>query len=356
MAKETFEKAKKNKSDEFYTQMIDIENEIKVYLDCNPNVFKGKVILCPCDDPHHSNFFKYFVLNFNKLGVKKLISTCYSLPSQDNQIMLFSSELEESGDKIPYKIEITTVDDKKYDEINLTKVCNLIKNPDNILSTLNGDGDFRSEEVTCLRDEADFIITNPPFSLFRDFIKWINVNKKQFLIISNMNAITYKEVFPLIKDNQIWMGLGFGRSFKGFIVPSDYPLSGSETRIDSNGNKIVSTNNTIWLTNIDHNYRHKPLKLMSMEKNLSSSKYKKIRNKEKYDKYDNYDAIDVPFTEAIPSDYGGAMGVPISFLYKYCPDQFEIIKFRKGNDGKDLSIEGKCPYFRILIKNKMAII
>ena len=203
-----------------------------------------------------------------------------------------------------------------------------------------------------MRDEADFVITNPPFSLFREFIAWIMEAQKQFLVISNMNAITYKEIFPLIKDNRIWMGLAFGRSFHGFIVPKSYPLSGSEARIDEQGNRIVSTNNTIWLTNIDHGRRHQPLQLMTMEKNLKFSKHKEIRGKESYNKYDNYDAIEVPFTDAIPSDYDEMMGVPISFLHKYCPEQFEIIKFRKGDDDKDLSVGGKCPYFRILIKNK----
>jgi hypothetical protein len=176
--------------------------------------------------------------------------------------------------------------------------------------------------------------------------------KKQFLVIGNMNAITYKEIFPLIKDNFMWLGLGFGRSFRGFIVPRSYPLNGSEARIDEHGNRIVSTNNTIWLTNLDHGRRHEPLPLTTMAENLKFSKHKEVRGKESYDKYDNYDAIEVPFTDAIPSDYNGIMGVPISFLYKHCPAQFEIIKFRKGDDDKDLSVGGKCPYFRILIKNK----
>lgn len=356
MATKTFEKAKKNKADEFYTQLVDIENELQEYLDYNPNVFTGKVVFCPCDNPYESNFFKYFVLNFNSLGLKKLISTCYRSSSiRNSQITLFDNEDRDMPtEQEAYKIEITEVDSSTdNNEIDISDVEWLLTNKKNILIQLKGDGDFRSDEVSSFREEADFIITNPPFSLFREFMSWVTVEKKQFLVVSNMNAITYKEVFPLIKDNHVWMGKGFGRSFKGFIVPDNYPLNGTEARIDSQGNRIVSTNNTIWLTNIDHGHRHEPLQLMTMEKNLKFSKYKKVRDSDGYQKYDNYDAIDVPFTNAIPSDYIGAMGVPISFLHKYCPEQFEIIKFRKGDDEKDLSIQGKCPYFRILIKNKL---
>lgn len=333
MAIKTFKKAKKNKSDEFYTQMIDIEKEIKIYLDYNPDIFKNKTILCPCDNPYESNFFKYFVINFKKFGLKKLIATCYN--------------------EKPYKIEIKEIPIEKNGNIN--EIEWLLTSNKNILVNLSGDGDFRSSEVSSLRDESDFIITNPPFSLFRDFIKWIIDGRKKFLVISNINAITYKEVFPLIKENKIWMGLAFGRNFKGFIVPDNYPLIGKETIIDSKGNRIVSTNNTIWLTNIEHGYRHKPIELMTMEENLKRSRHKKIIEKGEYNKYDNCKGIDIPYTDSIPSDYDGIMGVPISFLHKYCPEQFEIIRFRKGDNGKDLSIDGKCPYFRILIKNKISI-
>ena len=355
MATKSFKNAKKNKADEFYTQWVDIENEIKAYLAFNPNVFRNKTILCPCDDPYESNFFKYFALHFNNFGLKKLIATCYiGSPIASTQLTLFGDEPEDSKTtKVPHKIIITEVSDYGADGVvELMDVKRLLANKMNALTRLRGDGDFRSEEITALRDEADFVITNPPFSLFRDFMAWITEAQKQFLVISNMNAITYKEIFPLIKDNRMWMGVGFGRSFQGFIVPKSYPLNGSEARIDEHGNKIVSTNNTIWLTNIDHGQRHKVLKLMTLEQNLKYSKHKEIKNKENYAKYDNYDAIEVPFTDAIPSDYEGVMGVPISFLYKYCPEQFDIVKFRKGNDGKDLSVGGKCPYFRILIKNK----
>jgi len=355
MATKFFDIARRNKSDEFYTQWVDIENEVQAYVKFNPNVFRNKTVLCPCDDPYESNFFKYFVSCFNDVGLKKLIATYYiGSPVADAPLSLFA---DESGDdkatRAPHKIEIAEVDDSGAgDAADLSDVKRLLANKKNALTRLRGDGDFRSGEIRALRDEADFIITNPPFSLFRDFITWITEVKKQFLVISNMNAITYKEVFPQIKDNRMWMGLGFGRSFQGFIVPKHYPLNGSEARIDEQGNRIVSTNNTIWLTNIDHGHRHQPLQLMTMEENLKFSRHEKIKNRNRYDRYDNYDAIEVPFTDAIPSDYDGVMGVPISFLHKYCPEQFEIIKFRTGDDEKDLSIGGKCPYFRILIKHK----
>ena len=354
MATKSFDNAKKNKADEFYTQWMDIENEIQAYLEFNPNLLKDKTILCPCDDPYESNFFKYFALHFNEFGLKKLIATCYlGSPVAGTQLSFFADEPEDDKTtRTPYKIVITEVDDNTNGKADLIDVQWLLTNKKNVLTHLEGDGDFRSAEIKALRDESDFVITNPPFSLFREFVVWLMESKKHFSVISNMNAITYKEVFPLIKDDLIWMGLGFGRSFKGFIVPKSYPLNGTEARIDEQGNRIVSTNNTIWLTNIDYGRRHQPLQLMTMEKNLKSSKHKEIIGKKSYDKYDNYDALEVPFTDAIPSDYDGVMGVPISFLHKYCPEQFEIIKFRKGDDDKDLSVGGKCPYFRVLIKNK----
>ena len=344
--------AKKNKADEFYTQLAVIEEELRHYR----LHFKEKIVLCNCDDPYESNFFKYFAFHFNEYKIKKLIATCYiGSPIASTQLTLFDDEPEDNKTtRVPHKIEITEIEDCNADlAVDLRDVGRLLANKKNALTRLKGDGDFRSDELKRLRDEADIIITNPPFSLFREFIAWIMEAKKQFLVISNMNAITYKEIFPLIKDNRMWLGLAFGRSFQGFIVPENYPLSGSEARIDEHGNRIVSTNNTIWLTNLEHGRRHQPLPLTTMADNLKYSKHKEIEGKSSYDKYDNYDAIEVPFTDAIPSDYSGEMGVPISFLHKYCPEQFEIIKFRKGDDDKDLSVGGKCPYFRILIKNKM---
>ncbi|GHU44705.1 putative adenine-specific methylase [Clostridia bacterium] len=343
--------ANKAKQDEFYTQWSDIKKEVQAYIEYNPDVFRGKTILCPCDDPEWSNFTKFFALHFVEYGLKKFISTSYAVESKVNMEYYQASFFEEQSPifdekKTRAKGKIFILDSEDVNHDGKIDIEDLQWN------YMDGDGDFRSKEVEEFRNEADVIITNPPFSLFREFLNWIIEDNKRFLIISNMNAITYKEVFPLIKNNRMWMGLGFGRSFQGFIVPESYPLNGTEARIDKDGNRIVSTNNTIWLTNIEHGRRHQPLHLMTMADNLKHSKHKKVKEKLAYDKYDNYDAIEIPFTDAIPSDYQGVMGVPISFLYKYCPEQFEIIKFRKGDDGKDLSINGKCPYFRILIKNK----
>ena len=216
-------------------------------------------------------------------------------------------------------------------------------------SYLDGDGDFRSDEVTALRDEADIVVTNPPFSLFRDFMDWLIDGDVLFSIIGNMNAVTYKEIFPLIKSNVIWPGTSFNKTME-FAVPNDY-YAKDDAEVDRRGNRIVKVPAIAWYTNIEHGRRHEPLELLSMADNLKYSRRKKIRE-EGYPEYDNYDAIEVGFTEAIPSDYEGVMGVPISFLGKYNPDQFEIIKFRHGDDGKDLRVNGKTPYFRILLRHK----
>jgi len=205
-----------------------------------------------------------------------------------------------------------------------------------------GDGDFRSLECIDLLKRSDIIVTNPPFSLFREYVTQLIKYEKKFLIIGNINAITYKEIFELIKENKVWLGVNFGRSISGFIVPDHYELYGTETHIDSLGNKIVSPNNCLWLTNLDNEVRHESIVL--------TKRY--VGNENKYPKYDNFDGINVDRTQDIPLDYNGYMGVPITFLHKFNPDQFEIIKFRKGNDNKDLSVNGKCPYFRILIRNK----
>ena len=350
MTERNFDKAKKNKADEFYTQWIDIANEVSAYLEFDPNVFKGKTVLCPCDDPYESNFFKYFALQFNTLGLKKLIATCYAgSPIASTQLTLFDYETDDNKTtKVPHKIEITEVGDYNNDSaVDLADVEWLLANKKNALERLNGDGDFRSDEIKRLRDESDIIITNPPFSLFRQFIAWIMEADKKFLVIGNLNAVTYRTIFPLIMNNKIWLGLAFGRNFSGFIVPENYPLSGTEARIDAHGNRIVSTNNTIWLTNLEHGRKRQPLQLMTMEKNLRFSKHKEIKGKKSYDKYDNYDAIEVPFTNAIPSDYDGLMGVPISFLHKHCPEQFEIVGY-----AGDSIVNGKAKYDRIFIKHK----
>lgn len=303
-----FKKAKKNKNDEFYTQLIDIEKELKNYR----NQFKNKIIYCNCDDPLISNFYKYFVDNFKQLGIKKVIASCYK-ENEKGYYYIYNGK------------------NKKYPDTN-----NIVYFKD--------DGDFRSDECIELLKETDIVITNPPFSLFREYLKQIIDYNKDFLLIANINAITYKYVYELILNNKSWLGINMGRGISGFIVPDHYELYGTEARIDSSGNRIVSTNNALWLTNLDNFKRHEFLELNVTYKG----------NEEKYPKYDNYNGIHIDKVKNIPKDYNGAMGVPITFLNKYNPEQFEIIKFRKGNDGKDLKYNGKYPYVRILIKKKQA--
>ena len=334
-------KAKDAKNDEFYTQLSDIERELRHY----EGHFKGKVVYCNCDDPYESNFIKYFALNFNSLGLKKLIATCYiGSPIANTQLSLFDDESEENKTtRTPHKIEITEIPDMNKDgAVDLADVKLLLASDKNHLTRLKGDGDFRSKECIELLKKADIVVTNPPFSLFREHVAQLVDNDKKFLIIGNINAITYKEIFKLIKEDKAWLGINMGRGISGFIVPSNYKLYGTETFVDSSGNRIVSTNNCLWLTNLDTYQRHEDIV-------LSKTYY---GHENEYPKFDNYDAINVNKTKDIPMDYDGVMGVPITFLHKYNPEQFEIVKFRKGNDDKDLSINGKCPYFRILIKHK----
>ncbi len=312
------QKAKKAKSDEFYTQLCDIERELQHY----KKHFKNKVVFCNCDDPMVSNFYHYFALNFKDLGLKKLISACY----REQDIDLFNVDDVKNG----FYYQYTGKDEEKIQ-------------PDlEDITYFKGDGDFRSAESIELLKQADILVTNPPFSLFREFVAQLVNYDKQFLIIGNINAITYKEIFTLIQNNRAWLGINLGRGISGFIVPEHYELYGTETRIDDFGNRIVSPNNCLWLTNLDNAKRHEDIPL--------TKKY--VGNESQYPKYDNYDGININRTKDIPKDYHGFMGVPITFLHKFNPEQFEIIKFRKGNDEKDLSINGKCPYFRILIKNK----
>lgn len=352
MANNNLSAAKDAKNDEFYTQFNDIQDEIFAYSAYDPEVFKGKTVLLPCDDPEWSNFTKFFAQNFEKFGLKKLISTSYAVESKkyktDWTPTLFETKnpnynLDKS--KTHGKIFILDEDSNRNGVIDIDDLK---------WDYLEGDGDFRSAEVKALRDEADVIITNPPFSLFREFLAWIMEAGKKFAIIGNMNAITYKEVFPLLKENKLWLGAtGNGRDMvfgvpENFVVEDSYRIKAEKLGYTGNYTRL---GNSCWFTNLEHGKRHNSLKLMTMSENLLFSRHKEIKGKE-YRKYDNYDALEVPFTDAIPSDYDGIMGVPISFLDKYCPEQFEIIKFRKGNDEKDLSINGKCPYFRILIRKK----
>ena len=313
---ELLQKAKKSKCDEFYTQLSDIERELQYY----KGHFNGKVVYCNCDDPRTSNFFKYFYLNFKELRLKKLIAACY----KEQVIDLFSTEISSNG----FFYEYTGDNEEK-------------PTPSNIVY-FRGDGDFRSQESIRLLQQSDIVVTNPPFSLFREFVAQLIKYEKKFLIIGNINAITYKEIFKLIKENKAWLGINLGRGISGFIVPEHYELYGTEVRIDESGNRIISPNNCLWLTNLETFQRHKDLVL--------TKKY--IGHENEYPKYDNCNGINVNKTQDIPADYAGLMGVPITFLHKFNPSQFEIIKFRKGDDDKDLSINGKCPYFRILIKNK----
>jgi len=317
MGNQNLKEARAEKNDEFYTQYHDIELELNAYLEYNPELFRGKVVLLPCDDPEWSEFTRYFAAKFDTLGLKKLISTSYAPESKryplDWQPTLFETENPRfSAEKSAICGKIFTL----TREAHATKSLNIDALE---WDYLEGDGDFRSPEVTALRDEADFIITNPPFSLFREFLAWIVEGEKPFAILGNKNCITYKEVFPLIRDNKIWSG---SRSWAGgmwfrTVSNDDYDRMDGDVRM-----KNVPS---IWLTNIDHGRRHEPLSLMTMADNLRFSKHKELRGKEAYDRYDNYDAIEVPFTDAIPSDYEGVMGVPISFLDKYCPEQFEIL-------------------------------
>ena len=365
-------KAKLAKNDEFYTQYGDIQKEIEKYLEYNPDTFRNKVVYCNCDDQFESNFFRYFVLNFTKLGLKQLITTSYKpSPVANTQLELFveykTVTKSEGRSKVTAnKFIINEVRDIDGDgEFNLKDVAKQLKaNKHNEWTPLEGDGDFRSDECISLLKQSDIVLTNPPFSLFREYVKQLFDYNKKFLIIGNINCLTYREIFQKIKKNKAWLGNGMGRWISGFIVPESYELYGSEARIDENGNRIVATNNCLWLTNLDHGRRHQPLPLMTMVENLKYSKHKEIKGKKSYDKYDNYDAIELPFTDAIPRDYKGVMGVPVTFLDKYNPEQFEILGnsnvrgerehlMNKVNSATDCTyINGKPQYARILIKIK----
>ena len=343
MANTNLANAKTAKNDEFYTQYADIQKEINAYLEYDPNVFRGKTVLLPCDDPEWSNFTKFFAQNFEAFGLKKLISTSYAVESKkikDWEPTLFETESPYyDADKSRTNGKIFVLDE----DINSDGRFNI---NDLHWKYLEGDGDFRSDEVKALRDEADIIITNPPFSLFREFMAWLTEADKSFIVIGNKNAITYKEIFPLIKNNIIWYGPSITGGDREFMVPKTYATHSSSLRIDEKGNKFIRVPGVHWFTNIDHGRRHEPLPLMTMEDNILYSKHKEIKGKG-YVHYENYEAIDVPYTDAIPSDYEGIMGVPISFLDRYCPEQFEIIGQTQGDSGKELGLK---PYPRELKK------
>ena len=335
-------KAKANKKDEFYTQLTDIEKELKHY----KRHFKDKVVFCNCDDPRVSNFFHYFSYNFEKLGLKRLITTCYKNKDMDS----FSHNGSEKAVYLEY------TGDKNRNNIPDTEEIGI--------KTLKGDGDFRSEECIELLKQADIVVTNPPFSLFREYVAQLVEYDKKILIIGNLNALTYKEIFKLIKENKLWFGASIHSGDREFGVPDSYPLEAAGYRIDNEGKKFIRVKGVRWFTNLDYKERHEDLIL-----------YKKYNSKE-YPKYDNYNAIDVSKTKDIPMDYESVMGVPITFMDKYNPDQFEILgitdrqntsglrtkkyTIRESSNYNDLNARSviktgndyKAVYARLLIKNK----
>ncbi|MBW7863122.1 MAG: adenine-specific methyltransferase EcoRI family protein [Candidatus Hydrogenedentes bacterium] len=331
--------AKAAKQDEFYTQYVDIQKEVEAYLEFDPDTFRDKVVYCNCDDPFESNFFKYFAANFNKLGLKKLITTSYDGSPIAGQLTLFPEYDEGNGKRQKPKALAVILDHVKDEDgdgaVNIDDVKLFLKRNKAARIALKGEGtypggDFRSPECIALLKEADIVVTNPPFSLFREYVAQLVEHGKKFLIIGNKNAITYKEIFPLIKENRLWMGVTPMGVDMLFDVPERVAKAmvaagkkGSNYRI-VNG-KVMGRSTSVWFTNLDHGRRHQKLPLMTMEDHLRFSKHKEIKGKAAYDRYVNYDAIEVPYTDAIPSDYDGVMGVPISFLDKYNPDQFEIL-------------------------------
>lgn len=348
--RESLGAARNARYDEFYTQWTDIEQEMNAYREFNPDVFRGKVVLLPCDDPEWSNFTKYFALHFQEFGIKKLISTSYAPSSNpavdENNYQPTLFEMESPA----FDPEKSKARGKKFVlEPADTNGDGRVDIDDLRWDYLEGDGDFRSPEVTALRDEADIVITNPPFSLFREFFMWLREGDMQFSIIANSNAISYKEIYGLIQENLVWLGVtrtGVGSMW--FRVPDTAPAKKGQKTED--GVRYQTIGNTAWFTNIDHGRRHTPLSLMSEKDNKMFSKHASVRGVG-YQTYENYEAIEVPFVDAIPSDYPGVMGVPLTFLGKYNPDQFQIVGFRKGDDGKDLRVGGREPFFRILIRH-----
>ena len=356
---ENLNTAARAKNDEFYTQFDDIQREMNCYYLYNENFLRGKTVLLPCDDPEWSNFTKFFAMNFDLYGLKKLISTSYAADKKKfvykPMRSLFDdfedwSEPQFDATKDFYHGRIYTLEQADLDRVDYPlKALNRCR-----WEYLDGDGDFRSAEVKKLRDEADVIITNPPFSMFREFLAWIMEANKKFLVICNMNCVTYKEIFPLIMQNKIWLGRGFRGGDPHFKVPNDYEERATRFWIDKSGQKWRSFGNMHWLTNLDLYKRHQPLMLMNYaDCELAHPKVKGVG----FQHYDNYDAIEVPATDAIPSDYNGVMGVPITFLDKYCPEQFEILgkldmgKIDEYNLGNPI-INGKKIYKRLLIRHR----
>ena len=348
MANKNLNAAKTAKKDEFYTEMPDIERELQHYW---PH-FRGKVVFCNCDDPYESNFFKYFALHFNHLGLKKLICTCYNgSPVQGNELMIDFGDFSDAPNKVPYKVVITEVKDLNGDgTVDLSDVRYLLQNDKNVISILKT-GDFRDPECIELLKEADIVVTNPPFSLFREYIAQLIKYNKKFLIVAHQNAIHYKEVFPLIRDNKVWLGYGFKGGAAHFFSPYEDVATAGDHKKD-----MIRVSGVTWFTNLDIPKRNEELDLVC--------RY----SPEEYPTYDNYNAIDVGKTSDIPYDYEGLIGVPDSFLDKYNPDQFQIVGLGCGNLAKEIGIKpnfrgrtdvsytqngiNKCPYSRIIIRNK----
>lgn len=350
----------RNKQDEFYTQLSLIENEMKHY----KKHFLGKVVLCNCDDPYESNFFKYFAMNFNSLGLKKLITTCYATsPVTGNEFDYYidktgqisflpieNGTTAQESKKRPYKVEITNVTDENGDgRVDLADVEYLMRNKKNTMTLLCGDGDFRSSECVELLKQADIVVTNPPFSLFREYIGQLIDYNKHFIIIGNMNATIYSEIFPLIKENRVWLGYNSGHFW--FKVPDSYEIKKTDFKIDETGQKWRRMGNICWFTNLDIDKRHENLILF------------RLYTPEAYPQYDNYNAVNVDRVADIPCDYNGYMGVPITFMSQYNPDQFELlgimntgelnsgIRYENTPHGRPL-LNGKELYLRILIRRK----
>ena len=332
MANKNLNAAKAAKKDEFYTEMTDIERELQHYWE----YFRGKVVFCNCDDPYESYFFKYFALHFNHLGLKKLICTCYNgSPVQGNELVIDFGDFSDEPKKVAFKVVITEVKDLNGDgAVDLSDVRYLLQNDKNVISILKT-GDFRDPECIELLKEADIVVTNPPFSLFREYIAQLMEYGKKCLIIGNVNAITYKEVFPLIKNNQLWFGPSISSGDRKFYVPENYPLNASGCGVDKDGRRFIRVKGVRWFTNLDHKKRHEEIDLV------------RHYTAEEYPTYENYKAIEVSKTSDIPLDYPGTMGVPITFLDKYNPDQFEIIGQTQGDSGREL---GLAPYPRELKK------
>ena len=337
MANDTLQNAKKQRNDEFYTLYEDIQKEMNFYVEYNKDVFRNKTILLPCDDPEWSNFTRYFAEHFEEFGIKKLVSTSYARDSKKykagTQVTLWELESGKYDETKTYshgKIFTLTRDKNASGRIDIEDLD---------FDYLEGDGDFRSDEVKALRDEADYIITNPPFSLFREFVAWIIEAEKKFIIIGNMGAVSYKEIFPLVRDNKIWVDNPFVRGAGYFTSPLELNTNLSYFNSHDYREGFIRVPGVRWFTNVEFGKRHTPLTLMTIADNIKYSKHKEIKG-QPYTHYENFDAIDIPFSDGIPCDYKDIMGVPVSFIDKYCPEQFEIIGLGSGYLGQSIGITG----------------